>query len=86
MARYGRIYKRRVVARLLPPESAAVDVVSREVGVSVTTLERWRAEALAAPAGELPWSANCESTFLSPDQRVHGWSSEGRQSRRHRCS
>jgi transposase-like protein len=52
LARYGRIYKRRVVARLLPPESAAVEVVSREVGVSVTTLERWRAEALAAPAGE----------------------------------
>jgi hypothetical protein len=41
-----------VVARLLPPESSAVDVVSREVGVSVATLERWRAEALADPAGE----------------------------------
>jgi len=40
-----------VVARLLPPESTAVEVVSREVGVSVTTLERWRAEALAEPAG-----------------------------------
>ena len=47
LARYGRTYKRRVVARLLPPESSAVDVVSREVGVSVATLERWRAEALA---------------------------------------
>ena len=33
----------RVVARLLPPESSAPDVVSREVGVSVETLERWRA-------------------------------------------
>ncbi len=52
MARYGRIYKRRVVVRRLPPESAAVDVVSREVGVSVTTLERWRAEALADPTGD----------------------------------
>ena len=41
-----------MVARLLPPESAAIDVVSREVGVSVGTLERWRAQALAAP-GEL---------------------------------
>jgi transposase-like protein len=38
-----------MVARLLPPESAAIDVVSREVGVSVGTLERWRAQALAAP-------------------------------------
>jgi len=40
------------VARLLPPESAAVEVVSREVGVSVATLERWRADALANGAGD----------------------------------
>ncbi len=40
------------MARLLPPESSAPDVVSREVGVSVETLERWRAQALAAAAGE----------------------------------
>ena len=46
MARYGQAYKDRIVARLLPPESSAVGVVSREVGVSVATLERWRAEAL----------------------------------------
>jgi hypothetical protein len=37
------------VARLLPPESAAIDVVARETGVSVGTLERWRAQALAEP-------------------------------------
>lgn len=53
MARYGQAYKDRIVARLLPPESAAVDVVSREMGVSVATLERWRVQALAAP-GERP--------------------------------
>ena len=47
MARYGQAYKERVVGRLLPPQSAPVDVVSREVGVSVATLERWRAQALA---------------------------------------
>jgi len=35
----------------VPPESAAVDVVSREVGVSTGTLDRWRAAALAAPGG-----------------------------------
>jgi hypothetical protein len=52
VARYGQIYKDRVVARLLPPESSALDVVSREVGVSIATLERWRAEALATAAGE----------------------------------
>ena len=52
MARYGQAFRDRIVARLLPPEGAAIDVVSREVGVSVATLERWRAQALAAP-GEL---------------------------------
>ena len=52
MARYGQAFRDRIVARLLPPESTAIDVVSREVGVSVATLERWRAQALAAP-GEL---------------------------------
>ena len=41
-------HKDRVVARLLPPESAEVDEVSRAVGLSVTTLLRWRAEAVAA--------------------------------------
>ena len=40
------------MARLLPPESSAVEVVSREVGVSVATLERWRAGALANGAGD----------------------------------
>ena len=52
MARYGQAYKQRIVARLLPPEGSAADVVSREVGVSVATLERWRADALANGAGE----------------------------------
>jgi hypothetical protein len=49
-----------LVARLLPPESASADVVSREVGVSVATLERWRAAALAepgaSPGGEDRWT------------------------------
>ena len=49
MARYGKAFKDRIAARLLPPESATIDVVSREVGVSAGTLERWRAEVLAAP-------------------------------------
>jgi len=52
VARYGQAYKDKVVARLLPPESSAVEVVAREVGVSVATLERWRAEALANGAGD----------------------------------
>jgi transposase len=45
------------VARLLPPESAPLEAVSREVGVSADTLERWRSEALAKPAGERTWTA-----------------------------
>ena len=40
------------MARLLPPESSAVEVVSREVGVSVATLERWRANALSNDASD----------------------------------
>jgi transposase len=51
VARYGQAYKERMVGRLLPPESAALDAVSREVGVSVATLERWRAQALADGVG-----------------------------------
>jgi hypothetical protein len=58
VARYGQAYKDRIVARLLPPESSAVEVVSREVGVSMATLERRRGEArptdlaVAANAGQ----------------------------------
>lgn len=47
MARYGEKFKQRAVARLLPPESAAISTVSQEMGISVATLERWRADALS---------------------------------------
>lgn len=57
MARYGQQFKNKVVARLLPPESAKLSVVSVEVGVSETTLERWLSTALAEPAGERAWAA-----------------------------
>ena len=57
MARYGQAFKDRAVARLLPPENAAPDVVAQEIGVSADTLERWRAEALAKPATERMWTA-----------------------------
>ena len=39
------------MARLLPPESSSVEHMSREVGVSRATLERWRAAALANGSG-----------------------------------
>lgn len=57
MARYGRAFKERAVARLLPPESSPVETVSRELGVSVSTLERWRADALSLPEGKRIWTA-----------------------------
>ena len=38
LARYGQTFKDRAVARLLPPESAAIDVVAREVGIGTGTL------------------------------------------------
>jgi transposase len=57
MARYGRAFRERAVARLLPPESSSVELVSREIGVSVATLERWRAEALSQADGNRIWTA-----------------------------
>jgi transposase len=57
VARYGKEFKDRAVARLLPPESAAITAVSQEIGVSVATLERWRADALSMSARERAWTA-----------------------------
>jgi transposase len=57
VARYGKTFKDRAVARLLPPESSPVQQVSQELGVSVTTLERWRADALSTPARERVWTS-----------------------------
>jgi len=57
MARYGEAFRNRAVARLLPPESAEVGEVSREIGVSVQTLERWREDAQSRPALGRAWTA-----------------------------
>jgi transposase len=57
VGRYSQEFKDRAVARLLPPESAPVQTVSQDLGVSVATLERWRAEALSTPARERVWTA-----------------------------
>jgi len=57
VARYGKAFKDRAVARLLPPESSPVQAVAHELGVSVATLERWRADALAEPGCEQAWTA-----------------------------
>jgi transposase-like protein len=50
MARYGKNFKERAVARLLPLESAEISRVSQELRVSISTLKRWRADALSRPA------------------------------------
>src|SRR3954454_24639828 len=75
VARHGQAFRDRIVARLLPLESAAIDVVSREVGVSVGMLERWRAQALAAP-GELAssqrWTPAARLEAGSPRRRGRG--------------
>ena len=57
MARYGEAFKNRIVARLLPPTSAAVDVVAKEIGVSMQTLERWRENVQSRPARGRAWTA-----------------------------
>ena len=57
MARYGQAFKDRAVARLLPPESAALDVVAREVGIGAGTLQRWCDDARSRPARGRAWSA-----------------------------
>jgi len=57
VARYGQAFKSRAVARLLPPESAAVEVVAREVGIGPGTLERWREDARSTPARGRAWTA-----------------------------
>ena len=57
MAQYGQTFKDSAVERLLPPESAAIDVVAREVGIGVDTLERWREEARSRPGRGRAWTA-----------------------------
>ena len=64
MARYGEVLKNRVVARLLPPESANVGAVAKEIGVSVQTLERWREQAQTRPARGRAWSAGARLDAL----------------------
>ena len=57
MARYGQAFKDKALARLLPPESAATHVVAQELGIGVSTLERWREQAHASPARGQGWHA-----------------------------
>ena len=45
------------MTRLLPPESAALDLVAREVGIGADTLECWREDAQSRPARGRAWTA-----------------------------
>ena len=42
---------------MLPPESAAIDLVARDVGIGAGTLERWREDVRSRPARERAWTA-----------------------------
>jgi len=57
LARYGQAFKDKAVARLLPPESAALELVARQVGIGAGTLERWRDDAQSRPARGRAWTA-----------------------------
>lgn len=58
MARYGKRFKDRAVARLLPPESGALEVVAFDVGIGAGTLARWRDEAQAKVTATRGWTAD----------------------------
>lgn len=73
MARYGQAFKNKVLAKLLPPNTASLEEISREVGVSVDTLERWRAESLTTAAmDESSRSAWCRENGVYP-QELDAW-------------
>ena len=58
MARYGKSFKARAVARLLPPESAPVEQVAQDIGIGTGTLERWASDARTLTAQGRSWSAS----------------------------
>jgi transposase len=80
MARYSNEFKARAVARLLPPESAAIPRISQEIGVSVATLERWMSDALSRTA-ERAWTAAARleaviSTAAMDEAQCSAWCRE----------
>jgi hypothetical protein len=56
LARYGKSFKNKYVARLLPPLNESPEVVARDAGIAAVTLERWRSEFLLLPASDQSWS------------------------------
>ncbi len=64
MARHGQAFKDRAVARLLPPESAALEVVARDVGIGAETLRRWGEDAQSRPARGRAWTGGARLEAL----------------------
>jgi len=64
-------HKDRVVARLVPPESAAPEIVSREVGVTVQTLEAAARAAWCREHGvyalQMQWRENAVQALAEPE-------------------
>ena len=81
MARYGQAFKDRAVARLLPPESAALELVASEVGIGVGTLGRRREDAQSRPARGWAWTAGARfeaviATAATPEAGKSAWCRE----------
>ena len=81
MARYGQTFKDKAVARLLPPEGAAVEVVAREIGIGTGTLERWIEDVQSRPARGRAWTALARleaviSTAAMPEAGKSAWCRE----------
>lgn len=78
MGRHGQEFKDQALAKLLPPESASIDAVSDEMGISVGTLRRWLGLAQTKPARGRAWSANARlqaviTTAAMPEATKNGW-------------
>jgi hypothetical protein len=81
LARYGKTFKSRAVARLLPPESAAVELVAMQVGIGVGTLQRWHDEVQSMPALGRAWTAPARlqaviTTAAMPEAGKSAWCRE----------
>ena len=66
---------------MLPPESSAAELVAREVGIGVGTLERWREDAQSRPARGRAWTARARleaviATAAMPEAGKSAWCRE----------
>lgn len=56
MTRYSEEFKYSIIKRMMPPNNESVHFISRETGLSVSTLHTWkkkaRANGIAVPSGE----------------------------------